>query len=129
MSNKKLRFNSAKLEFMEEQRGSLTILTALDPERKAIVREARPEDRSFLCEFIGTKHTYVYHVAPVGETGVSALIALAQCFFVSKHLDDVGDLIQLTYTHVSEVHRHTFERDAKYDQPILIYLDQLSAKE
>lgn len=129
MSYKKLRFNSAKLEFKEEQRGSLTILTALDPERQAIVRTARPEDRSFLCEFIGTKHTYTYHVAPVGDTGVHALIALAQCFFVSKHLDHVGDLIQLCFTHIGDVHRHTFERDAKYDQPILIYLDQLSAKE
>jgi hypothetical protein len=129
MDYKKVRFNSAKLEFREEQRGSLTILTARNPELKAVVRTPTFESRGFLCEFVGTKHTYVYQVEPVGDTGINALIALAQCFFVSKHFDHVGDLVQLCYTHLGEIYRHTFERDPKYDQPILIYLDQLNAKE
>jgi hypothetical protein len=38
-------------------------------------------------------------------------------------------LEQIRYTHTGEVHRHVYERDVRYDQPILIYLDQLSAKE
>lgn len=126
MDHKKIKYNGVKVEFLEQTRGRLTIVQAVGSDKRVVIRDVRPGDDSFVCTFNGAHESHAYHVAPVGDTGICAAIALAQCYYLSQHLDDIGDLEQLCYNECGALHQHKFERDAKYDQPILIYLEHIS---
>ncbi len=126
--DKKIKYNNAKLSFKEEQRGSLTVITcANDKEKRIVVNQPKVEDPMWRFQFIGFNETRTFKVQPVGDTTLAEAIALAQCFYISRHEATIGDLESLHVTWCGELHQHKFERDAKYDQPIFIYLDRLSA--
>lgn len=126
MDHKKIKYNGVKLEFLEQTRRNLTTVQAAGDNKRIVIRDIRPGDDSFVCQFIGTNGIRAYHVALVGDTGICAAIALAQAFYLSRHLDDIGCLEQLCFNAQGVLYQHTYERDTKYDQPILIYLEHLS---
>jgi len=129
LERKKVSYNQTKLIFKEETRHRSVVVASENLEHRIVVFPNPSPDGSEQISFISKKATWALKVMPVGGPSVEVIMALAQCYYMARHADDIGDLEQIQYAVGGKLYQHTYDRDVHYDQPILIHLDTIKAKE
>lgn len=127
MDRKRIKYNGVKLEFLEDNENykSFVVMATLDNEKQLIVDVVKRDENFCVVEFVGYSGTSTFTCASIGDLDVPDVVALMQCYFLSKHEQLIGDLRCVDVKWGCEKHSFVFERDPLYDQPILIFLDRL----
>lgn len=125
MDKKKIQYNGTRLQFTEELSGYGTVLRTTDGAHAVYITESDDGSGMDTIVFNAGLRTRRFRVLPVGDVSQERVIALAQCYYVDRYEAEIGDLEGLSYYGGGMKYQHSFERDGKYDQPILIHLDQL----
>lgn len=126
----KFNYNGVRFSFLEEEQEAGVTLTTRDEQYRIYLSPWREAPlplrrRRGFIEFDMGDHTVHYQVRPIGKHDHCITMALAQGYFATRHLNRLGELSCVTYHGPDMTAIHWLERDSRYDQPILVYMDKL----